>query len=272
MASSEEVNTSKIPFVETPFATADEFKVTDIDFLRNGVSRAMVTPYANGGMRFSRNYLNGIGYFATIGAFLDRMGYPYGIDRGRAEEIGGYPKGAILITEDDDYVREYVSQIDINTEPLPKEAADGTYVGNEFWKPTLPPTADFFPDFSISKHKAHKIIMGTGTYEYTADEDGWYRVRCQYGGSGWGAPVLDFDNARFRAICTVIVAGIEVARLDGRYAVKMRLEGDDRETWVIDATIPLKQGDVAKFSYVLKDGDQYRADISIARWGVTALD
>ena len=178
-------DTSKIPFVVVPFADNDQQKVADISFLRSGVTPAMSIPTQNGGIKFTRNMLNGIGYFATLGGYLDRIGYPYGKERDRGADFKGYPKGAILISEDDDYVREYVSQIDNNTMPLPQEAADGTYEGNEYWKPTIPPIVDFFPDFSTYVYKSASPAAGTGTFRYVPDEDGWYSLELSFIGYRW---------------------------------------------------------------------------------------
>lgn len=115
----------------------------------------MTVPTENGGARFTRHQMNGVGYLATLGAFLDRVGYPYGKERLDPETFGGYPKGAILMTMDDGLVREYISLVDNNTHPLPKESADGTYVGDEWWAPTIPTeSASFFPNFSEAENYA----------------------------------------------------------------------------------------------------------------------
>lgn len=268
MASSTEINTNGIPMVDTPFASGNQFKVLDLDFLKDGVSRAMVMPTANGGTKFSRSHLNGIGYWATIGAFLDRIGYPYGIDKSRAEEIGGYPKGAILVTEDDDYVREYVSLVENNTHPLPQEASDGTYEGDQYWGTTLPKVVDFFPDFSTSTQQATATLIGAGEYNFQAAGDGWFQMSCSYVGMKWPA-IAEYDNSLYTALCVATTQGVEVCRLDGRYTTQIAY--GTREIGYIASTIPLKQGDNVKFSYSLESEEGYEVRLSIKHWGAFTI-
>lgn len=264
-------DTSKIPFVAVPFADRDDGKVANIDFLKSGVTREMSVPSKTGGMKFTRQMLNGIGYFATLGGFLDRIGYPYGKERDRGADFGGYPKGAILISEDDDYVREYVSQIDNNKMPLPQEAADGTYEGNEYWKPTLPPIVDFYPDFSTYSFKAAKDITGIGSYQYIPDEDGWYRFEMLFSGRGWPEQAT-FGNALYSAICTASLSqGFELFRLDGRSAITETRAEYSRSFPISTATIPLRKGVKLYLKYKLTDEEGYEGRLRIGRWGITAL-
>ena len=254
---------STIPLVQVPFADLDQKKVVTLDFLKSGVEASMTAPTKNGGIVFSRSHLNGIGYFATLGAFLDRIGYPYGIRWDSSADFGGYPKGAILISEDDDYVREYVSQIDNNTHPLPSEAADGTYIGNEYWKPTLPPVADFFPDFSTYVQKVKYSITGSGSYSYTPDEDGWYQLYLDFSGRSWPSTPS--------ASCYVMIGDAEICRLDGMYAVKRQFTTRVGTFPSTTALVPLKAGKSIVFKYQLPDEQYYDAGILIRRWGISAL-
>lgn len=265
-------DTSKIPFVLVPFADNDQQKVANINFLRSGVTAAMSIPTTNGGMKFTREMLNGIGYFATLGGYLDRIGYPYGKDRDRGTDFKGYPKGAILISEDNDYVREYVSQIDNNTMPLPQEAADGTYEGNEYWKPTLPPVVDFFPDLTTYVHKGSSgSVTGTGTFRYVADEDGWYELEMNFTGYRWPTEAK-YSNPLYEALCSVTTGnGFELCRLDGRFSVLDKRDADSRQYPRTCTTIPLKKGVGINFKYRLTDEEGYYAHIGINRWGISSL-
>lgn len=169
-----------IPLVVSPFAAYDSQK--DYSFYKDGITRQMTVPAENGGARFTRHQMNGIGYLATLGAFLDRVGYPYGRERLDPSSFGGYPKGAILMTQEDGCVREYVSLIDNNTHALPVET-NGEYKGNEWWAPTIPTdSASFFPSFAdptvFSSFTMGPISFDKDAYK-TVDisETGWYSVQ-----------------------------------------------------------------------------------------------
>lgn len=186
-----------IPLVLTPFADGDSQK--DFSFFESGITRQMTVPTENGGARFTRHQMNGIGYLATLGAFLDRVGYPYGKERLDPSSFGGYPKGAILMTMDDNLVREYVSLVDNNTHPLPRESADGTYVGDEWWAPTIPTeSASFFPSFaSASVYKSLVIgpAVDTSTAAYGAvdvEDTAWYSIERTFSTEPYVYPNKDF--------------------------------------------------------------------------------
>lgn len=261
---------STIPLVNVPFADFDSQKVTDIDFLKSGVQTSMTAPTQNGGTVFTRAHLNGIGYFATLGAFLDRIGYPYGIRRDSSADFGGYPKGAILISEDDDYVREYVSQIDNNMQPLPSEAADGTYEGNEYWKPTLPTITDFYPDFTTYVSKTSISIDGTGTKTYTPDEDGWYQFFLNFSDSYWPKEAT-LNNKLGTSSCSVLAGDAEICRLDGRFAVYRKIKDASRSLPSVTALVPLSKGKSIAFNYKLPSEKGYTATILIRRWGISSI-
>jgi hypothetical protein len=264
----------KIPFVSVPFADQDQTKVADLDFLKSGVTSSMLIPTEQGGRKFSRSMLNGIGYFATLGGFLDRIGYPYGIEKDRGADFNGYPKGAILISEDDDYVREYVSQEDNNTNPLPQEATDGTYKGDEHWKPTLPPVADFFPDYSTYTSKFFKDVVGTGTVQYTIDEDGWYEFSASFSGGDWPAEAT-YNNILYRATCSVLLnSSTEICKLDGRFSSKLTDESLNNRVYpIVMSTVPLKKGMLVSMNYRFstEQTSGYGVRLRVKRWGASVL-
>lgn len=191
-----------VPLVLTPFADSDASK--DFSFFESGITRQMTVPTENGGARFTRHQMNGIGYLATLGAFLDRVGYPYGRERLDPSSFGGYPKGAILMTQENNRVREYISLVDNNTHPLPTEDEDGTYVGNEWWAPTIPTdSVSFYPSFANPKYVTGATLGPIGyngsTYtDLTVSETGWYcieRVFRQASGTQFKS-ILDLANMR----------------------------------------------------------------------------
>ena len=185
-------NFDNIPLVLTPFADNDAQK--DFSFFESGITRQMTVPDANGGAKFTRHQMNGIGYLATLGAFLDRIGYPYGKERLDPTSFGGYPKGAILMTQENGHVREYISLIDNNIHPLPTEAEDGTYQGNEYWAPTIPTeSASFFPDFSSQAWAAGGTIGPIGmskteSRDFQIEDSGWYVIERIFSTSPYYSP------------------------------------------------------------------------------------
>ena len=186
-----------IPLVLTPFADGDAEK--DFSFFGSGITRQMTVPTENGGARFTRHQMNGIGYLATLGAFLDRVGYPYGKERLDPSSFGGYPKGAILMTMDNNVVREYVSLVDNNTHPLPRESADGTYVGDEWWAPTIPTeSASFFPSFaSATVYKSFVIgpvldASAQPTVTVDVEDTAWYSIERHFSTSQYVYQNKDF--------------------------------------------------------------------------------
>ena len=276
MAESKDIRTSKIPMVMSPFASGDDQKEMSLSFLENGVDREFTIPVENGGKPFTRSHLNAIGYFATLGGYLDRLGYPYGIDKDIALDIGGYPKGAILITEDNDYVREYVSLVENNTHALPQETDDGTYEGNEYWGVTIPPVVDFYPDFSTSYDKKTFNITGTGTYgyeSYTIDEDGWYQFTGIYS-DGWWEKTPGFGTELFKAYCNVAIAGGDaknsIGRLDGKMTIHTdAIQGNTYGYSFVSFTMPLRKGVIVQIQHNLTEKLVLR--VNIKRWGNTTL-
>lgn len=272
MAESKDIRTSKIPMVMKPFASSDDQKEMSLSFLENGVDREFTIPVENGGKPFTRSHLNAIGYFATLGGYLDRMGYPYGIERDTAFDVGGYPKGAILITEDNDYVREYVSLVENNTYPLPKEADDGTYEGNEYWGVTIPPVVDFYPDYSISYDKKSFSIEGTGStqrVDYSPDEDGWYQFTAIYSDARW-EKTPGFGTELFKAMCDIYIAGTSVGRLDGKMSIHTdAAQGETYGYSSVSVTIPLRKG--VQLSIYSNFTEKLVLRVNIKRWGNTTL-
>ena len=105
------------------------------------------TPISNGGRRVSRHELNGLGYLATLGTFLDSYGYqPEWRD---LSAIGGYPKGAIVSKIDNNGVRQYVNLEDGNTkEPQFEDALTDASSEENGWKPLFRTKEyNFFPDY-----------------------------------------------------------------------------------------------------------------------------
>lgn len=126
---------TKVPTIEMPFAYQDPMR--DYSFYKTGVTPAMTAPATNGGSRFTRHQMNGIGYLASLGTFLWQCGYPFSREDVTkvSSAIGGYPKGAIVYTIDSSgYLVEYISKVDDNTNPLP-ESSGTLPEENDYWAP-----------------------------------------------------------------------------------------------------------------------------------------
>ena len=239
-----------VPLVLTPFADGDVSK--DFSFFQDGIIRQMTVPTENGGARFTRHQMNGIGYLATLGAFLDRVGYPYGRERLDPSLFGGYPKGAILMTQENNRVREYISLVDNNTHPLPTEDEDGTYVGNEWWAPTIPTdSASFYPSFANSTYVGGDTLGPIGydgsTYvDKTISETGWYcidRVFRQANGTQFNS-ILSLADLRL----SLTMTGEGLA--NGSFVVAEPLDGLLGEK--ASCIIPLSEGAKLRFYFYSK--------------------
>lgn len=134
------------PVIRTPFGAGD--RNIEMPDILNGISEKEACPYANGGTQISRHKMNGIGYIATLGAFLDRLGYPYGYVEGLS-----YPKGAIVSIYDDQNatMKEYINTIDNNTlsPDVFGDSIDPTDRVTNGWKAIHKVNSySFFPDYS----------------------------------------------------------------------------------------------------------------------------
>lgn len=125
------------PGIASPFANGDVFR--DYEFYKDGFTAQLLAPVSQGGKPFNRHMLNGLGYLATVGTFLSEVGYPFETAKVSeiAEKFGGYPKGAIVNTiNENGWVVEYRSLVDDNTNPIPDfDEVAHIPVANEFWQP-----------------------------------------------------------------------------------------------------------------------------------------
>lgn len=260
------MNFNNIPLVMTPFADGDSAK--DYSFLESGITHQMTVPTENGGARFTRHQMNGVGYLATLGAYLDRVGYPYGKERLDPSTFGGYPKGAILITEDDGLVREYISLVDNNTHPLPKESADGTYVGDEWWAPTIPTeSASFFPNFSEAALHA-TMTIGPINYGKPASgtcnisETGWYSIERKFSTSNY-----DYStNPDFGVLHNILeLSGCEMN-------ISLQGDGITNGAWVLVEPLNGLLGANASCLIPMSQGQQLRFDCSYTNYSRDAVN
>jgi len=165
-------------------------------------TKAECTPAAQGGHPVSRDKMNKIGYLATIGGFLDRIGYPYGNEEIKSgtsnievgKDFGGYPKGAIVRILEDSLTstgivsREYISLVDNNTDPTPwttrwsgNESDADTYhslMSNQYWKPLFTISQySYYPDYNKRTTLVDFSVSGaTQTRTFTVPTSGWMYI------------------------------------------------------------------------------------------------
>ena len=169
------------PSITTPFGSADaNIQMPDVNY---GITETDACPYANGGTQVSRHKMNGLGYLATVGAFLDRIGYPYGWTRNVA-----YPKGAIVTMFNGTTVKEFVNTVEHNTEEPPSDSdiTDYTEEGSRGWKPVyLRKNYSYFPDYTNRELiKEFKVKSGqSSSVTISPKTGGWALVTREI--EGW---------------------------------------------------------------------------------------
>ena len=177
----------------TPFGAAafGEGGPTADDYKQLGLAFGARSSTSNGGVPITTKQMNLLGYLATIGQYLQRMGYPFGNTpiewpiEINGVSVAGYPKGAVVTVLDEDtgYVREYISLQDNNTDKLPWDRSKGTgdsgeITGldeNSWWKPVVSKTQyNFFPDFSQSSYQG--FGGQAEAWSQTVERTGWCKI------------------------------------------------------------------------------------------------
>lgn len=173
--------------LSAPFGASDSAMQISSEF-----SESNATPEKNGGTRITRHQMNGLGYLATIGLYLEQIGYPCLYQEGVT-----YPKDAIVTKIEEvngrTYAMEFRNTIDGNGLRPPSIAegidlyhsrANAKGYADTYWEPLYDfPYYNFFPDYSNRKLLFSKnIAIGSEdvTYKETIPltESGWlYIVR-----------------------------------------------------------------------------------------------
>lgn len=197
----QELSDFDFPKILMPFAASDPDRT--IPQAGDGFLAKQATPVYNGGTQITRHDLNGLGYLATIGSFLERVGYP-NADIGRQAGYS-YPKGAIITEVEGDTVCEWVSLHDNNNQqPYGTSIGDvDAYTETGSWAPVHKvKNYNFFPDYSNPKTLlSTKILQGT-TLSVTSDTSGWVLVKRTINNWDELTPTEIFSN-----VCTVDIAG-----------------------------------------------------------------
>ena len=162
-------------------------------------TKANCVPASMGGKPITRHMMNKLGYLATIGSFLDRIGYPYGnvpLDWNHLpskENVGGYPKGAIITIYDEEkkVTRQFQSLVDNNVNTDPWDYATGTlgeanadadtmtfWTSRGYWKPLFRLNEyNYFPDYSTKIEIFNESVYTTTKFNLTVENPGWLYVR-----------------------------------------------------------------------------------------------
>lgn len=162
------------PRMGSPFGAYDPLA----DKTVTQITEEMSVPCSAGGIGISRHTLNGIGYLATIGGFLDSIGYPYGFNPEVAAR--GYPKGAIVSEFSGKTLREYISLKDNNTSTdLPDTIYDDTT--NDSWAPLQTgKDYNYFPDFSKGSKIFEKSVSSSESMTVSMPGTGWIDIRRKF--------------------------------------------------------------------------------------------
>lgn len=223
------VNFGEYPKINAPFAMKDPDKY--LVGYASGLDVNKATPVYNGGTQITRHDLNGLGYLATVGAYLDRIGYSYGSYSSGGTDIS-YPKGAILTVFNGETVEEWVSLQDNNSaRPLYNFTESDYDRSNLAWKPIYEvKNYNFFPDYS-SRKLLDKISVNPGNpfqLDIKNDEYGWLLVQRSF--EGW-EDVTAEERMSERNDCEVIVqwgtspvwsaAELEISPYEGERASRL---------------------------------------------------
>lgn len=121
---------SIFPVMAIPFACKDA-SIVPPTFLSE---KAVAIPTSQGGEVLTRHMMNGYGYLASLGYFLDQIGYTYSLPIGSLLSEG-YQNAVKRRYDENRRLREY--QGSGTEEPPFGEGEDPTGLGNDNWKPTI---------------------------------------------------------------------------------------------------------------------------------------
>lgn len=140
-----------------------------------------MTPIAAGGLPPSGQDFNGIFNAISAHTAYQNQGGRYQFDNDYAVAIGGYPKGAVLVS--DDFTQEYVSLIDSNTYNFNTDLSSiGTYWAKTYATPESVQTAI---TNAVGRLINVQVFTASGTYTPT---EGTKKIIVEaVGGGGSGA-------------------------------------------------------------------------------------
>lgn len=165
-----------VPTFKGPFGVEDSKRTVPRYF-----DMAYSVPVSNGGLRMTRHTMNGLGYFATIGSFLDNVGYQYGWNENNGN-FGGYPQGAIVSKFDstNNHLYEFVNTVENNRkEPVYDEdgvITEDTEVQNG-WQPlNRMKEYSFFPDYEKRTLINESVVTSKLDRTFTISSPGWVLI------------------------------------------------------------------------------------------------
>lgn len=166
-----------IPSIKEPFGMSDSQKTFVSNF-----NSALATPKSNGGTQITRHQMNGVGYLATLGVFLDQAGYPWGNVDGVPD--GGYPQGAIItktfIKNNRLYVGEFFNRMEANqTAPFNStDVIDDVDVESNGWTPLYRTEQyNFFPNYANRILLETRRLSDSTTFTIEHEGQGWLLVQ-----------------------------------------------------------------------------------------------
>lgn len=183
--------------ISSPFAElgdkADNFPKSSPDQdtinYQYGIPAGFCVPNGAGGIKFTRQMMNRLGFMATQFGFLFQCGIPVTFSKDVSDEIGGYPKGAILkyikITNGYRLVADVISLVDDNKYDFTEDGVDG-----ENWAFVDEVQDNFYPNLSIgdnNKIQTYDVKSSGDVGQFVVPKTGWIYVKV--------ARVNDFESA-----------------------------------------------------------------------------
>ena len=145
-----------------------------------GIPVGFCVPKSNGGVKFTRQMMNRLGFMATQHGYLAQCGIPVTFSEEVSKAIGGYPKGAILkyidISDTKRIVADVISLQENNKVDFTKVGVDGTN-----WEYVDHIANDFYPDMVIDGNSPAVTMKvnssGDIRNQYECTMTGWVYVR-----------------------------------------------------------------------------------------------
>lgn len=174
-----------IPHVSMPFGIDDANMIVPLGSSIGGGNLPLtqgINPEhsAPGGNPITRHHMNGIGFLATIGGFLQQAGYQPSFD---TPPTGGWPKNAIVTDVSGGDVREYLNTQDNNDSPFIGTGGlnpETSFEEDEGWIPIWSARRfNFFPNYDDREIVFRKTFSPgeSNFYQKVASSTmGWFLV------------------------------------------------------------------------------------------------
>lgn len=132
------------PYLTTPFGVGD--MALHIPDDGRGFRPQLASPSQKDSLKLDRHLMNGVGYLATLGLYLDSIGYRYPYSSWVSTQIHGYPKGAI-VTDTSGF--EWINTKENNEQDYPDSNISDYSYESQGWQPVYKiRNFSFWPDYN----------------------------------------------------------------------------------------------------------------------------